>query len=481
MSDVMVLPPPPPPEAPPASPPASRSRRVITILALIAAAVLAAASGSSLGDGTKAAVVLPLAAGVGLCLAWLAASRFAVYVMIMLAIRSSIDMTKLSGPTAGTTQQSGARALDPASIFAVLFIASSALWLATEFRRTGLRGTRLRLALLAMLGTCGASVIASGNPKSSAMEWLRIAAVVTMFLILEQLASRPGGIRGILGAVYVSAVFPLMLTAASFAAGSPRTEHKGQIDRTIGTFNQSNEFGRYLMLLIIMGVAIYPTVERRWRPLLTVALGTSSIFLLLTYTRSAIVGTVVGLLIVGMIQNKRIVVGMLAVGALAMVIVPGVFTRFAVLDDSSARAGQGNSLAWRLDYWSEVLPLANKNPVTGIGLAQTQYMTDAAKQPHNDFLRAYVETGVVGLAAYLAMLAALIRLGRRAVRRTRKGTFERSVAAGFLGSAVAFIAVSTVANVISNVVVLWYFFAYAALASALARGVSARRLEPSPP
>ncbi|MBV8162029.1 MAG: hypothetical protein JO265_13995, partial [Acidimicrobiia bacterium] len=71
--------------------------------------------------------------------------------------------------------------------------------------------------------------------------------------------------------------------------------------------------------------------------------------------------------------------------------------------------------------------------------------------------------------AYVWMLAALVLLGRRALQRTRSGTFERGIAAGFLGCAVAFIAVSVVANVISNVVNLWYFIAFAACASAVVR------------
>jgi putative inorganic carbon (HCO3(-)) transporter len=102
-------------------------------------------------------------------------------------------------------------------------------------------------------------------------------------------------------------------------------------------------------------------------------------------------------------------------------------------------------------------------------LNQTKFSTTKAKQPHNDFIRAYVETGLVGLFAYVAMLVSLVLLGRRAIRRTRKGTFERGVAAGFLGCAVAFIAVSFVANVISNVVNLWYFIAFAACASAIVK------------
>jgi O-antigen ligase len=127
----------------------------------------------------------------------------------------------------------------------------------------------------------------------------------------------------------------------------------------------------------------------------------------------------------------------------------------------------GNTLAWRLSYWTEVLPLANRNPVTGIGLNMTQYNTDKAKQPHNDFIRAYVETGLVGFIAYLSMMIALIGMGRRAVRTVTEPGLDRGVAIGFLGCAVAFLAVSFVANVISNVVNLWYFFTFAAAASAI--------------
>lgn len=468
MADVTLRPP-----AGAAATPASRTRPALTALAVVAAGVLAVASGSNLGEGTKAAVVLPLAAGVGACLASLAASRFAVYVLIMLALRSSIDLAKLSGSSAGIAGSAAERALDPSSLFAALFLASAALWLAGEYRRTGLAGSRLRIALVCLLGAGLASATGSANPTASLLELMRMAAAVTMFVVLEQLARRPGGIRHILGAVYVSAVFPLLLTATTFLAGSPRTEQKGQLERTVGSFNQSNEFGRYLMVLLIMGVALYPHVERRWRGLLAMALGGASVFLFLTYTRSAMIGTVVGLLVVGWLQNKRVVIGLLMLVAMSLIVVPGFATRFSVLGDDDARAGEGNSLAWRFEYWGDVLPLAEKNPLTGIGLVQTQYQTDEAKQPHNDFLRAYVETGVLGLAAYVGVIAALIGLGRRALRRTIAGTFERGAAVGFMGAVAAFVAVSTVANVISNVVVLWYFFAYAAVASALARGAPA--------
>jgi len=463
------------PSAPPAAP-AARPRRVesstaATVVVCAGLAALAMLSGSALGNGSKGAVVLPLAAGLGLLLAGLAASRFGAYVLLMLALRSSIDLAKLSGPAAGTTESAGSRALDPASLFAVLFLAATALWLAGEYRRTGLPGSRLRTSLLCFVVACGISVLGAAHRSAGAMQTMRIGAAVAMFVVLEQLARREGAPRRILMAVYASAVFPLLFTAVTFLAGHGRTESKGALDRATGPFAQSNEFGRYLMVLVIMAVALYPHLDRRWRRPLAAVLGLSSVFLFLTYTRTALIGTAVGLLIVGLCQSKKVILGLMVAGGLGLLLVPGVAGRFTDLapgaTPTNPASGNANSLDWRLGYWTEVLPLARKNPVTGIGINETQYQTDQAKQPHNDYIRAYVETGFVGLGAYLAALTGMVGLGIRAVRRSARGTFERGAAAGFLGTAVAFVAVSAVANVISNVVVLWYLFAYAAVAASI--------------
>jgi len=473
---------PPGPAAGPARRSVGDSSTAVTLVVCGGLAGLAILSGSALGNGSKAAVVLPLAAGLGLLLAGLAASRFGTYVLLMLALRSSIDLAKLSGPAAGTTESPASRALDPASLFAVLFLAASALWLAGEYRRTGLPGSRLRTALVCFVVTCGLSVVGAAHKSAGAMQTMRIGAAVAMFVVLEQLARREGGIRRILVAVYASAVFPLAFTTVTFLAGHGRTETKGALDRATGPFSQSNEFGRYLMVLVVMGVALYPHLERRFRRPLAVLLGASSIFLLLTYTRTALIGSAVGLLVVGFIQSKRVIVGLAVVAAIGLAVVPGAAGRFTDLvssDSATASSNSGNSLEWRFGYWTEILPLANKNPVTGIGINGTQYETDQEKQPHNDFLRAYVESGLVGLGAYIAALAGMVGLGIRAVRSSVRGTLERGAAAGFLGTAVAFVAVSAVANVISNVVVLWYLFAYAAVAAAIAHqpAIPTRKLE----
>jgi putative inorganic carbon (HCO3(-)) transporter len=448
--------------------------KAVTVLAVLATTATAAVSGAMAGTNSKLAVILPVTAMAGAALTVLALTRFRVFVMAMLVMRSSIDLAKLSTvageSTVGTAnQQVAARAFDPASIFAVLFIGAATIWLAAQYRRRGrLPGSPLRRALVVFVAAAAVSLIGADLPVVGALEVLRILAVVLMFAVLEQMmAEDETSLRQLLAAAFLSLVFPLAFTAFGFLTGNPLTEDKGGFIRITGPFLQSNTFGRYLMVMIIFGVAIRPHLDRRFRAPLTGLLALSSVFLLLTYTRTAILGAVLGLLVVGLVQSKRLVVGIVVLAACTMLAVPQLSSRFTNLSGSTAFGPDNNSLTWRLSYWTEVLPLANSNPVTGIGLGMTSRLTDEEKQPHNDFIRVYVETGLLGLGAYVAMLISLVTLGRRAIRGSPRRSFERGVGAGFLGCAIAFIADSLAANVISNVVTLWYLFAFAAAASAV--------------
>lgn len=456
-----------------------RWNRVAVFAGVGVAAALAAASGlGSGGSSSKSGFVLPIVIGVGLVFGVIALTRFTVYVMAMLIMRSSLDLAKLSGHTAGSsTVNAQSRALDPSSILAVLFLVAGIIWLTAQYRHHGrLPGTNMRRALAFFLVACALSVAASKNATASALECLRISAIVVMFAVAEQMMDDPKKMRQILAATMTSAVFPVLYTTYGYLKLHPRTETKGGLGRIVGTFNQSNDFGRYLMLIIIMGAALYPYLERKWRRPLAVSMVLMSAYLFETYTRSALVATAIGLLVVGLLQSKRLVLGLGVVGVVGLMLLPSVTSRFSDLTQFQAKqaaisgtTASGNSLSWRLQYWTTVLPLANSNPVTGIGLSVTHTITDQAKQPHNDFVRAYVETGILGLVAYLSLIVATINLGRRAVRHAPKGTLDYGVAAGFLGCAVAFVLCSAVANVISNVVNLWYFVAFAGAAASVVR------------
>jgi hypothetical protein len=79
--------------------------------------------------------------------------------------------------------------------------------------------------------------------------------------------------------------------------------------------------------------------------------------------------------------------------------------------------------------------------------------------------------GVLGLTMYAAVVLALISTVKRALRHARPG-FDQGIAIGFAGCVVAFLIYSLAENVMSQVVVLWYFFVFAAAATTVSRSTS---------
>lgn len=453
----------------------SVTSRVLTAAAALAVAAAALVSGMSAGGPDKRLVVLPIALVVAAVLAALACTRFAAFVLLILGARASIDLFKLSGASAGNTATNSAatRGLDPSSILGVLFLLAGVLWLVAQYSRHGrLPGSRLRLALVAFTLAGAVSLPGSAEPQVSALETLRISSVMMMFVVLEQLITNRRMLDKVLVAAYASLAFPLLYTLFGFVGGSPPSELKGSFTRITGPFSQSNTFARYLAFMIVFGVAVLPYLHRRAKVAMAGVLALSTVFLVLTLTRGALVAAVIGVVAVAIAQRRTRLLAGFAVSAVALlIVVPGLGARFAELGSSRDVGGAptGNTLQWRIEYWTAVLPLANSNPVTGIGLNMTQYRTNQAKQPHNDFIRAYVETGLLGLTTYVAMLVALVTNALRAMRATTRGTFEHAVASGSLGTAICFILGSAAANVMSNVVSLWYLVAFAAAASFVAR------------
>jgi O-antigen ligase len=463
------------------------------LFALGAAAILAVAVEASYElaiGGSKMLVVIPISIILGLALVIIGLVNFQLFAFITIAIRASLDIAR---PDLGNSGAAGigtavASGLDPAGALAVTFMVASLFWF---MARRMAKATspppsvhRLALSLFAITGFL--SVIASSRPLVSLLEAIRVSAVAVMLAVMEVLLVDRVAIKRLLLAIYLSAVLPVGLTLFYIVLHKPQFQ-SGGFDRYQGTFSQPNPFAIYLTMLIVMGAALLPHLKIRERVMMVIFIGASVVCLYHTYTRSAWVATVIGLVAVAWIGRRKILGAALFVSlVVGLIAVPTISQRFEDLASVAggttvnAQGNTSNSLAWRFDYWGQVLPLAAQNPVTGIGLKMSSFMTDQAKEPHNDFLRALVETGIVGALAYLALLTSMVLVARESLKKSGPG-FDRSIAVGFAGCVIAFVLISVVSNVITEVIVLWYYVAFAAAAYAVTKfPASLREHEPAP-
>jgi putative inorganic carbon (HCO3(-)) transporter len=396
--------------------------------------------------------ILPAVGVAAIGLVVLAFTRFEWFLVTAIAIRSAIDAGQHKTGLHGDVSSSSA-----GTAMAALFTVAGLWWLSRSgWPKLG-SVSELRKAVVPFLLACILSLLDSQQLTPSFSFIAKFFSSFVMLLVLERFLCSADMRRRLVNAVFASSVLPTLVALAQQATGSSKFVDQG-LTRVTGTFVHSNPLAIYTAMLLILGAAVFPHVHGNQRSGLAVLMVLQSAVLYFTYTRGAWVAVVLGLLVVGFFQSRKLLV-LLGLGlVLSLAILPSFSSRINNLNRSNFAGGQAaNSASWRLGYWSTALKLSEESPVTGIGIDQTRVRTQAGQPPHNDFIRAYAETGIVGGAAFLWMTWRLMRTLHRSTRKAVPG-IDRGLAVGAYGVGVAWIAFSVTGNFISQIVLVWYLF-----------------------
>ena len=384
----------------------------------------------------------------------LALRRFTVFLVLCLLIRPLLDQVKSSNQTS---------LFELTSVLSLLFLAAAALWLIAQ-REAGVRApsSGIWLVLLAMVLFSLLSTLTSLHLMASVTEFIKLVSWFLMFLVVRRLAQTEESLRTILAAVAAAAVIPLL--CAYYELITPGVgrfwEVRHGLLRLTSTFDLGNSFGRFLMLFVITGFALagaWCIPPTRWSRLVTrLALLALPVPLYFTYTRAAFIGVGVGVLVVLILQDRRVTALLLVGVALLAFAFPA--SRTAI--QNGARPEQteytNDSVAWRFDYWQQVLELTNGHELLGIGPGSTTLETLEGKEPHNEYLRALVENGVLGLLCFLGLLLTIF-LGAVRVARDRLLTpLRRACGAAGAGTIAAIAAAGVASNIFDSIAFMWY-------------------------
>ena len=443
----------------------------IAMVLLAAAAVVLVVVGVARPGAGPALAVGSVAGALALVL--VARRSMEAFVLLVLVLRPALD---------GLHAPAGVAVTDPARLLGVLFVAVSLVWWGARW----LEGRRhpssaAGLALAAFLVAAAVATLGSEAPGHSAAELARLGTAVLMFFVVDRLCEDTGRPDRVLGAVLAAAVIPVAVAVAGPLVGITRTEVKDGIERATSTFSQSNPFGHFLTITVLVLVAVVLARSGRVRIGALLALVPVGLALALTYTRLAWAAAVVGVLVMLWVAGRRRLVPVLVVALVAFAALsPDVGHRIDQLTSSNPNvAGSESGVSWRWGQWADVAAMAGTNPVTGIGPGVVELRLVNHQPPHNDYLKALVELGVVGLLAFLAQLVALVGLAVGANRRG-EGPQARTIALAFAGVVTALIVASAAANLLGQVVILWYVYALAAAAAWVGRHGSVHLLPRRP-
>ncbi len=365
----------------------------------------------------------------------------------------------------------------------VLVILSFFLHLATEkdmpLRPVPLGGFVAVFALTMVLGT----MLSFTFMKSMQILFLHLAFIGFYFVAFQTLDT-PKKWRSVLVAfLFVSGLVALYGIYQNFAGVSSTAswvdeEMFEQIKvRVYSTFDNPNVLGEYLVLMIPVALACICRSQTDGRKTVYAALlACLGLCMVFTWSRGAWLGMILAVALFLLIMDKR----------WALLGVVGILLLPALLGSNSAIANRifsiGNtadtSTAYRVSIWRASITMIRDFWISGIGPGSDAFAmiypkyalagANFALHSHNLFLQLWVELGIAGFGAFIALILAFTRqtlsLACYKNRSRLTGTASIALTAGLLG----FLLQGLTDNVWYNYKMVLLFWIVLAFASAVA-------------
>lgn len=432
----------------------------VVILGLASAAV--ATTASLAAERPSIALVLLAVTVVG-TIAFVAATRFELLTLAMVAGRTAIDIAH-DGTDDGLLRLS--------VVITGGYTLIALLWLLVNRIERPLRISPVAKCAALLTASTLLSGILSPDPSQALTGASRWVFLTVFVVVLENLVTDQRAVRRLLYAVAASTLVPLALGTWQLIEGGGRLSDG--ISRVDGSFSHPNTYGFYLVVVALLLIAVIRNLPGRIIAPAGFLLAAVIVNLVATYSRTSYAAFIVGLLAIGLAARRWLLLAVSVAAVAAATFVPAVQVRFSDLGDSATvRGTPGNSLAWRVEYWDDVIAAGEGRRVTGLGLGVVSDTTAQRREPHNDFLRSFVELGAIGLISYVALLAAIGWQTRASTHRTRpaKGPpgLARSLAIAYLGVLAAYLVGSVTSNLMTQLILLWYVFAIGVASSQPAR------------
>lgn len=246
--------------------------------------------------------------------------------------------------------------------------------------------------------------------------------------------------------------------------------NEGMPGRVYAVFDNPNAFAQVLVLLIPLGVALLLGSRTGWGRLgALIALGLGALAIGMTYARASWIGLVAAAAVFVFLWNRRLIPAFLLLGLLALPLLPDtIFNRILTIFNL-----KDTSTSSRFPLYEAALRLIRARPIRGAGLGtdvvrkavadlNLYHGTAPFVHAHDIYLQVWLETGLLGIASFVAALLAGIKAAAKSVKMPGCPAPVRMVTIGGAAS-MAGILVCGIADYIWNyprvMVVFWFVFA----------------------
>ncbi len=256
--------------------------------------------------------------------------------------------------------------------------------------------------------------------------------------------------------------------------------------RIASTFGVSNMLGVFLVMVMPFALAFVFSAEKPVTKLLSVAsFAIMGVCLLYTWSRGAWLGFGISFILFIMLYSHYVL----------PLIIPGGLAGIALIWDKIGGSGLMNNLlsrftsiasmsdtssVYRLGIWRSSLGVIKENLFTGIGVGNEAFRTvyirfaesgiEAVSHSHNLFFQILIETGIMGIIVFFAVIFLTVKSVLEVVRRVgSEAAFPRAAALAGMCGLVAACVHGMTDYIWFNYRIYFFFWTVCAIANAAAR------------
>ncbi|MFA5023854.1 MAG: O-antigen ligase family protein [Patescibacteria group bacterium] len=255
------------------------------------------------------------------------------------------------------------------------------------------------------------SLFFSISLNASLAELARLLTIFSLFVLGFLIIKNNQDLTRLIKVIIFSSLVPSAVAFYQFITGTGLKE--GYDLRLFGTFAHPNMLAFFLCFIIVLTVFIFLNNDRKKiSSLLYGLLMFFSLFLLVfTYTRGAWLVFFIFISLVGSFSFRRFLILICGLVLLFYMAWPSFQDRINTLVNPDPYG----SINWRLELWQDGFTYFKKEPIIGYGsgtaalvIADNRGLKLGSPEPHNDYLRLALDTGLLGLLAYGILIVSLI-------------------------------------------------------------------------
>jgi putative inorganic carbon (HCO3(-)) transporter len=263
---------------------------------------------------------------------------------------------------------------------------------------------------------------------------------------------------------------PYMMKVALDQHAAVSSWHYSHDLRISGTFTElgANEFGAWCVtaMLVAAGLALGLRGDWRWRAGFALAAVGAGTGVVLSYSRTAYVASLLGIAVVVLLRRaglKLLLPAALAVMLLPGLLPPSVMERFGSIEIEEGRRDE--STEHRFEFWQVAREQFAQRPLLGSGFHTFHHaqINPFRSDTHNFFLRELTEKGIAGGLVLLGLFWSMARLLRYTVKLAAPGSWTQGLALGMAGAFVALICSNSFGDRFTHYPMIAHFWLYLGL------------------